>query len=443
MARDDQSRPGGPPAGSLRTETGLGRIPRNPDDDYGQEAVEARLALCEAAAARSLPHVRGAPVERSEARGNIENLIGYAQVPLGIAGPLQVDTSDGPLEVLVPMATTEGAMVAAYSRGMRLFAESARRTTGTGAETGEDSDGARVETKGGESAAGQPAARARVLRSQLSQTPILVYRDAEAAQRAAQSARESFDKLAAITSSLTNHGQLAELRTSVVGRRLVLDLGFTTGDAIGINMAAQAADRIATAVAQTTGASERYVHGQDVEKRAHARGVLEGRGRSVVCDVTVPRQVLLERARVSPEDLAAIARSYAVGYAQMATHNWLVQSANGIAAVMLACGQDVAYVTESANGQLTLEVDARGDLYASVTLPSLLVGTVGGGTAQGTAAECLDLLGCRGSGRANRFAEILAATVLAGDLSLMASFCAHEFVGAHERLGRNRPEASR
>jgi hydroxymethylglutaryl-CoA reductase (NADPH) len=128
-----------------------------------------------------------------------------------------------------------------------------------------------------------------------------------------------------------------------------------------------------------------------------------------------------------------------VGFASLGTQNWLVQAANGLAAVMLACGQDVAYVTESATGMLDFDVTEKGDLYASVHLPCLLVGTVGGGSGQGTAAECLDLLGCRGEGHANTFAEILAATVLAGDLSLMAAFATHEFVAAHEALGRNRP----
>ena len=108
---------------------------------------------------------------------------------------------------------------------------------------------------------------------------------------------------------------------------------------------------------------------------------------------------------------------------------------------MIACGQDVAYVTESATGFLDFDVTSAGDLYASAHLPSLIVGTVGGGSGQGTAKECLELLGCAGEGRANLFAEILAATVLAGDISLMAAFCAHEFVEAHERLGRNRPKS--
>jgi hydroxymethylglutaryl-CoA reductase (NADPH) len=159
----------------------------------------------------------------------------------------------------------------------------------------------------------------------------------------------------------------------------------------------------------------------------------------VVCDVRVPRALLFEHLRVTPEDLAAIQQSYQVGFARLGTQNGLVQAANGLAAAFLACGQDVAYVTESATGLLELVPTPEGDLYACAHLPSLLVGTVGGGSGQGTAAECLEILGVRGAGGANVFAEILAATVLAGDLSLLASFCTHEFVTAHERLGRNRP----
>jgi hydroxymethylglutaryl-CoA reductase (NADPH) len=134
-------------------------------------------------------------------------------------------------------------------------------------------------------------------------------------------------------------------------------------------------------------------------------------------------------------------RSYVVGFAELGTQNWLVQSANGVAALMLATGQDVAYVTESAVGQLDLAVTKDGDLHATAHMPCLLVGTVGGGTAQGTARECLELLGCFGPGKANHLAEILAAVVLAGDLSLLASFATHEFTAAHESLGRNRPRA--
>jgi len=282
-------------------------------------------------------------------------------------------------------------------------------------------------------------ARGRVTAEGLSQHPVLVYADAAGALAAAAIADDAFDALAELTSGVTNHGRLTEVVTKVIGRRLVLRLVFHTADAIGINMAAHAAELCSAAIGHRTDALERYVHGEDVEKRANARALVEGRGRSVVADVTIPRDVLAARLRVTPEQMAAVSRSYATGYAHMGTQNWTVQAANGLAAVMLACGQDVAYVTESATGFLDLEVTADGALYAGVTLPSLLVGTVGGGSGQGTAAECLDILGVRGSGGANTFAEILAAMVLAGDLSLLAAFCTHEFVAAHEKLGRNRP----
>lgn len=388
------------------------RLPRY-DDDHAPERVRERRELVERALGVALPHVGGAPVPTASARGKIENQIGYAQVPLGLAGPLLVDTSAGVRDVYVPMATTEGAMLASYSRGMRLLR------------------------------AGGPA-RARVVKHGLSQHPVLVYDSLEAAQRAlaiVPTLRARFDELVA---GITKHGRLLAVEPELLGARVLLRLVFATGDAIGINMAAHAAELCSAELARASGARERYVHGQDVEKRSNARALVEGRGRSVVCEARVPRVELAELARVAPEQILACWRTYAAGYAQLGTHNWTVQAANGLAAIFVACGQDAAYVTESATGWLDFEVarDAHGqpgDLVARVHLPSLLVGTVGGGTGQGTAAECLDVLGVRGDGGAVVFAELVAAAVLAGDLSLLAAFCAHEFVEAHERLGRNRP----
>jgi hydroxymethylglutaryl-CoA reductase (NADPH) len=386
------------------------RIPRDRGDDYTPEVIARRLALCEGLAGRPLPYLAGAPVAPDEARGKIENLVGFAQVPVGISGPLRVDTSDGVRDVVVPMATTEGAMVASYSRGMRLL------------------------RAGG-------AVRSRVIARGLSQHPTLLYGSAEDALRAAERARVEEGRYRDLVARTTRHGALSKVVPEVLGRRLVLRLVFTTGDAIGVNMAAGAADLISADLAHLTGARRRYVHGQDVEKRANARALVEGRGRSVVAEAVVPRAALAELARTTPEELVEIGRTYAIGYAQLGTQNWLVQAANGLAAVFLACGQDVAYVTECATGYLEFDLEGE-DLYASVQLPSLLVGTVGGGALQGTARECLALLGCEGDGAADRFAEILGATVLAGDLSLMAAFTSHEFVAAHEALGRNRPETA-
>lgn len=385
----------------------LAKLPRSSDDDFAPAIVQARRELAERAAGRRLAGIAGTPTDPREARGNVEGLIGFAQVPLGVAGPLVVETSVGAREVYVPMATTEGAMVASYTRGMRLLAAG--------------------------------SARARVVREGLTQNPILVYDELLAALAAQEKVAASFDEYAALVAGVTRHGKLTAVQARVTGNRLIVELTFTTGDAIGINMAARAADLISHNIQLATGARARYVHGQDVEKRANSRALFAGRGRSVVAEAQVPRAALAELARVTPEQLVEIQAAYTVGYAQLGTHNWLVQSANGLAAVLLACGQDVAYLPECSSGQLDFQVTRSGDLYASASLPNLLVGTVGGGSGKGTALECLSILGCAGAGHANTFAELLGATVLAGDLSLMASFCAHDFVAAHERLGRNRP----
>lgn len=385
------------------------QIPRGPrGEEPSASLVRARHELAERAAGGALPHLGGLPVPPEAARGNIENMVGWAQVPVGLAGPLLLDGTHGRRDVLVPLATTEGALVASTSRGMGL-----------------------VRVAGG--------VRARVTRDELSQHPVLVYEDIEGALVAAEAARGSLERFQGLVSTITTHGRLVRVEPEVLGRRLVLRLVFTTGDAIGINMAAHGAELCCADLAVRTGAVERHVHGQDVEKRANARALIEGRGRSVVAEATVPRQVLAERARTSPEAMVRVMRTYAAGFAQLGTQNWTIQSANTLAALFLACGQDVAYVTECATGLLDLDLTGEGDLHATLTLPSLLLGSVGGGSGQGTAQEALQIMGCAGSGKAVTLAEIAAGTVLAGDLSLLAAFASHEFVAAHESLGRNRP----
>lgn len=383
-------------------------LPRSKDNDYSSDAVGKRRQLAEQAAGRQLKHISGQPVALEEARNKIESLIGFAQVPLGLAGPMQVDTAKGRREVYVPLATTEGAMVASFNRGMQLL------------------------NSGG-------GVRARVIQEGLTQCPMFVYRTVADAQRAQQIADSSFDQFAELTTKLSRYGRLKSVKTHLLGRRLVVALVFTTADAIGINMATSAADACSRFLKEKTAAVEHYVHGQDFEKRSSHRSLLEGRGRSVVADAVVSRAELKKRMRVTPEQLVEINRSYSVGFAHMGTPNYTIQSGNALAAIFIACGQDAAYVTESATGFLEFDCTDKGDLYTSVYLPSLMVGTVGGGSNQGTAAECLEIIGCRGEGHANTFAEIIAATVLAGDISLMAAFCSHEFVDSHERLGRNRP----
>ena len=165
-----------------------------------------------------------------------------------------------------------------------------------------------------------------------------------------------------------------------------------------------------------------------------------GKGKKVTAGARIPGRVLRAYLHVDAEQMAEMWRNTLIGHLQAGALGYNGHYANGLTAVFIACGQDVANVANSAVGITTFEPAGDGDLYASVTLPSLTVATVGGGTGLGTARECLGVLDCVGQGKALKLAEIVAATVLAGELSMGAAIASGEFVAAHEAYGRNRPE---
>jgi hydroxymethylglutaryl-CoA reductase (NADPH) len=164
-----------------------------------------------------------------------------------------------------------------------------------------------------------------------------------------------------------------------------------------------------------------------------------GKGKHVVAGVRLSRRLTRTYLQTTPGKIADMGRRTLLAQTFSGATGYNGHAANGLTALLIACGQDVANVTNASVGLTHLEETDEGDLYASVTLPSLTVATVGGGTGWGTSAECLDMLGCRGAGHAKKFAEIAAATVLAGELSFGAALASGEFVKAHEKYGRNRP----
>jgi hydroxymethylglutaryl-CoA reductase (NADPH) len=159
-----------------------------------------------------------------------------------------------------------------------------------------------------------------------------------------------------------------------------------------------------------------------------------------VAGALLPARVVGSYLHTTPERLCDMWRQTMLGHVQANAVGYNGHYANGLAALFIACGQDVANVVNSSVGITSFEVTPEGDLYASVTLPSLTVATVGGGTQLGTSRECLEMLGCAGTGKAPKFAEIVAATLLAGELSMGAAIASGEFVQAHETYGRNRPK---
>jgi hydroxymethylglutaryl-CoA reductase (NADPH) len=179
--------------------------------------------------------------------------------------------------------------------------------------------------------------------------------------------------------------------------------------------------------------------GLSSEKRASGVLFSGGKGKKVTAGALVPARIVKAYLHTTPEQLIDMWQHTMLGHVQANAVGYNAHYANGLTAMFIACGQDVANVVNAATGITNFEMTADGDLYASVTLPSLTVATVGGGTGLGTSRECLDMLGCAGSGHAAKFAEIVAAMLLAGEISMGAAIASGEFVDAHETYGRNRP----
>jgi hydroxymethylglutaryl-CoA reductase (NADPH) len=384
-------------------------VPRLARQGYAPDQVELRRRWVEEATGADLSHVGAFSIPSEEMRGNVENPVGAAQVPLGVVGPLEVLGEHARGRFYVPLATTEGALARSYERGMVALTR-----------------------------AGGATARISVDRNRI--CPVFVLADVEAAHRFATELPERFDEIRTEAEATTRHGRLEELKCEAVGREVIVTFSFATGDAHGMNMIAKAADRACRWIVEQT-AAERYLifSGATSEKRASGSLLAGGKGKRVVAGARLPRRVVRSVLQSTPEALVDLWEHTVVGHLHAGSFGYNGHFANGLTALFIACGQDVANVANSAVGITRFEPAGDGDLYASVTLPSLTVATVGGGTGLGTGRECLEMLGCSGSGKAGKLAEITAATLLAGELSMAAAIAGGQFVEAHETYGRNRP----
>lgn len=385
------------------------RIPRDRDDDYSPAAIEARRAYVRERTGAALDHLSGAAPDPATLRGNVENAVGHAQVPIGIAGPLLVDGEHANGSFTVPLATTEGTLVASYSRGMRVLAAC-----------------------GG--------ARTTVVERYMQRAPVFHCADARAARDLGEWLEASTDGLRAAAEATTSRGKLAFVQRFVVGPQLYTRFNYTTGDAAGQNMTGKATLAACEWVrAEAPGAPAFTLSGAiDTDKKHSQLNTLHSRGARVVAEVVLPNEVTTRMLRVSTADMARARRVSNAGGMLAGTANNGMHAANGLAALFVATGQDAGNVAESHAGITYVDLRENGDLYWSITLPSLILATRGGGTGLATQAECLAMLGCVGDDRALKLAEICAATVLAGELSLAAAVLAGDWVTSHDAMGRNR-----
>ena len=383
-------------------------------DDHADPATaaEARRLAVARETDTDLDSVEATAVDPANAvESNVENMIGTVEVPLGVAGPLPVAGGATDDEHYLPLATTEGALVASVNRGCSILRAS---------------DGANV----------------RVTKRSMTRAPVFRVADVVEAEAVVSWVRENRDTLRSAAEETTNHGELAEITPYVVGDSVFLRFGYDTKDAMGMNMATIATRAACEVVEDETTADLVALSGNlCTDKKPAAINAVEGRGRSVVADVAIPNEVVEERLHATPDAIAEVnTRKNLVGSAKAGSLGFNAHVANVVAGVFLATGQDAAQVVEGSNAITTVEV-REDELYASVSLASLEVGTVGGGTKLPTQAAALSVLGVTGGGdpagaNADRLAEVIAAGALAGELSLLGALASRNLSSAHEELGR-------
>ncbi|MFC5279782.1 hydroxymethylglutaryl-CoA reductase (NADPH) [Halorubrum rubrum] len=383
------------------------------DDHVDADAaatVRRRLVADESGA--DLDAVGEYAFDAADADPNIDNMIGGVQVPLGVAGPVAVDGGAFDGDRYLPMATTEGALVASVNRGCSA-----------------------IDAAGG--------ATARVTKSGMTRAPVFRVADVAEAEALVEWVRDNEPALREAAESTTSHGELLGVTPYVVGNNVYLRFRFDTKDAMGMNMVTIATGEACDVVEAATDAELVALSGNLCsDKKPAAVNAVEGRGRSVTADVEIPREVVEERLHTTPEAMAEInTRKNHVGSAKAGSLGFNAHVANAVAAMFLATGQDAAQVVEGSNAITTAEATAAGDLYVSVSIASLEVGTVGGGTKLPTQAAGLDVLGVRGGGdpagsNADALAEAIAVGALAGELSLLAALGSRHLASAHADLGR-------
>jgi hydroxymethylglutaryl-CoA reductase (NADPH) len=385
-------------------------VPRMKQQGYAQPYVERRRRWLEQKTGCRLSHIGAHSIPGEEMRGNIENPVGAAQMPLGVAGPLLINGTDAQGVFYVPLATTEGALVRSYERGMVALTRAGGVTT-------------------------------RVYINENRVSPIFLFEGVDQAHRFTSALPDQLESIRAEAESTTRHGKLQRIECHAIGREVIVNFCYFTGDAQGMNMIVKATEQACKWIMDHSEALRFYVFsGFSSEKRASGLLLAGGKGKKVTAGALLPKHIVKSYLHVTPEELLDMRQHTMLGHLQANAIGYNGQFANGLAAIFIACGQDVANIVNSAVGVTNFEVDQNGDLYASVTLPSLSVATVGGGTALGTSRECLEILGCAGSGHAGKFAEIVCAALLAGELSMGAAIASGEFVVAHETYGRNRPK---
>ncbi len=346
----------------------------------------------------------------SQLEGNIENYIGMTLIPTGVIGPLRVVGSAAKGDFYIPLATSEGVLVASYHRGAKACYLAGGVTS-------------------------------ICLVEGVQRSPLFKFNNISELGLFIVWVLTEIEMFKAITEKTSRFAKLFDMKSNIEGNHLILTFEFLTGDAAGQNMVTICTDAICQYIVENAPIKPKFwfVEGNySGDKKATALSFSNVRGKKVTAEIVLSEKIVNEVLKSTPKAIAEYWRSSTIGVIQSGAIGAQGHYANGLAALFIATGQDAACVSEAAIGITRMELNDDGSLYASVTLPNLIVGTVGGGTSLPTQKECLELMDCYGEGKSRKYAEICGALVLAGELSIAAALSAGHFASAHKKHGRKK-----
>lgn len=351
------------------------------------------------------------PIDHTQSyQGNIENFIGFAQVPIGLAGPLLMDGTAGKSEHFIPMATTEGALVASYNRGIKAGSLSGGFVS-------------------------------RTISNQVQRSPYFEFDTLVKAMEFASWVKSMETLISAGVNQASRFAKLTSIDSMHEGNGVHLTFSFETGSAAGQNMVTLVTDQVLRQALEQAPHKPTlyYIEGNmSGDKKANHKSLSKVRGRKVVSEVVVSKDIIENVLKSSAENIAKFWQTGTLGAVQSGAVGNHGHITNALTAIFIACGQDVACIAEAAVGTGRMEARKNGDLYASLTLPGLIVGTVGGGTSLPTQKECLEIMDCSTAEDVGKFAEVCCAVALAGELSIGAAIAEGHFAAAHQMYGRKK-----
>jgi len=384
-------------------------IPYDKENNQTSRIIRKRKKFIEKHAGVSLKHIFKGSIDPATTGGNIENFTGVAQVPLGFAGPLEVKGEHAQGDFVIPLATTEGTLVASYNRGIKVL----NLSGGVICTVSDDC---------------------------MQRAPVFVFDNARGARDFRTWVDENLSAIAREAEATSSIAKLLYIDTFLSNKFAYLRFNFSTGDAAGQNMVGRATFAACSWILEQRDDIRHFYLESNLatDKKGSQVNIMRTRGKRVTAEATIPRDVLIQHMRVEPENLCYHAGIANVGAFLSGANNNGAHSPNAITAMFIATGQDVANVAESSAGMMYTELTPEGDLYASLTIPSLIVATHGGGTSLATQRECLEILGCVGRDKVRKLAEIIAGVALAGEISLASAISSLDWVSSHEKYGRNR-----